>query len=1064
MSSASASVTCLLCGQNLPSAGQACPACHASADWQNLVGAVEFAQNRFALWEKGGLIGKEQLALITSAYREYREGLNKAFREGRPSPAEAEEIKQMRFDRCWSCNAPLCGSPAHCPACGAPTDECRVRELRYWNYTCKVIKSLFDSRRLPLAQAHACINDAKGRMAVLRAHLEKERQPIMASVVEEDGAEEVKPWQTAAAASSKTPPAPPFTRPKAASSGTSVQPPAPAMPIKKPRRPILEILLDPRSIQWLLGFGGALLVIGLVIWLATLGVFKNHLVVAVILGLGNAGFLAAGWTITSRTRFQTAGRALTLLACLVMPLNLWFYHAQNLVTLDGNLWIAALVCCALYAASAMVLRDPTFVYVMVGGIAMAGLLLLNTMDKFWEIAAPATLLVVLAMICVHVERAFTENEGPFSRRRFGLAFFWSGHVLLASGLLLLLGAQIAGDWLYKPFFASIYQRWQHVQPAIVTEHWGQLLSLALVLVGTYAYVYSDLVVRRVGAYIYLAVFTLLWAEVLVINLFALSVTTEVAIIALAATALLANLLAPAATHWQKGLASAGDGSAPLSVRPIVRAGLPLGLLLSTMPVVLGILLFLRATYKPLNDAWPLHGVAGVGYSITWLYVIAMFLTVASCRIGAYQYRHSVAWLSTTYFFGTAAATILGVAGLLSVSGVKTWDHLAMALMVIPILYAIAARAYRGHSPENPLMWAAQSATAVILVSVLAAWAHLTPQHVFEPVVGDSMNLSMAVIFAEAALFYVLSASFQKQAFNIYLCAATACGAVWQLLAYWQVGPEYYTLTFALAGFILLLGYRFAVWEKAGLAEPAFQSANALMSLSFVAAALLTLSRLATRPDEVHWSLVMLLMSLGALSLLAAWLVREAGWRRWYLVMAIVEAALMFLTIHVLSRLNVWEKMEIFSVVIGIALLVIGHIGWHREHEHQEDLVSFSLFFGSLLVGLPLAIAVILHRSRPEFSTLNELGMLVAGILLLSTGFILHLRSTTIIGATLLVIYLLSMVLFVNLYAQTAAMWLTIGGGVIFGTGVLLSVYRDRLLTLPDHIKRREGIFRVLTWR
>jgi hypothetical protein len=183
-------------------------------------------------------------------------------------------------------------------------------------------------------------------------------------------------------------------------------------------------------------------------------------------------------------------------------------------------------------------------------------------------------------------------------------------------------------------------------------------------------------------------------------------------------------------------------------------------------------------------------------------------------------------------------------------------------------------------------------------------------------------------------------------------------------------------------------------------------------------------------------------------------------------MAIVEAALMFLTIHVLSRLNVWEKMEIFSVVIGLALLVIGHIGWHREQEHQEDLVSFNLMIGSLLVGVPLAIAVLIHRIRPEFSTLNELGMLLAGMLMLATGFIFHLRSTTITGVVLLMIYLLTMVLYINLLqnVQTAAIWMTIGGGVIFGTGVLLSVYRDRLLTLPDQVKRREGIFRVLTWR
>ena len=219
-------------------------------------------------------------------------------------------------------------------------------------------------------------------------------------------------------------------------------------------------------------------------------------------------------------------------------------------------------------------------------------------------------------------------------------------------------------------------------------------------------------------------------------------------------------------------------------------------------------------------------------------------------------------------------------------------------------------------------------------------------------------------------------------------------------------------------------------------------------------------------EEVHWSLVILLSALAALSLVAAWLVRHAVWRRWYLVMAIVEAALMFLTIHMLSHLNVWEKMEIFSVAIGFALLVIGHVGWHREQEHQEDLVSFSLLIGSLLVGVPLAIAVVLHRVRPEFSPLNELGMLTAGILLLATGFIFHLRSTTITGVTLLLIYLLTMVLYINMLenVQTLSIWMTIGGGVIFGTGVLLSIYRDRLLTLPDQVKRREGIFRVLTWR
>jgi hypothetical protein len=39
-----------------------------------------------------------------------------------------------------------------------------------------------------------------------------------------------------------------------------------------------------------------------------------------------------------------------------------------------------------------------------------------------------------------------------------------------------------------------------------------------------------------------------------------------------------------------------------------------------------------------------------------------------------------------------------------------------------------------------------------------------------------------------------------------------------------------------------------------------------------------------------------------------------------------------------------------------------------------------------------------------------------------------------------------------------------GGGVIFLAGLLLSIYRDRLLALPDQIAKREGLFRIIGWR
>src|SRR4051794_24938607 len=64
-----------------------------------------------------------------------------------------------------------------------------------------------------------------------------------------------------------------------------------------PRRAILEPLLDPRTIQYLLASGGVLLFVGLIIWLASLGLFNNPLVVAGGLGAATAGLLASGWGV-----------------------------------------------------------------------------------------------------------------------------------------------------------------------------------------------------------------------------------------------------------------------------------------------------------------------------------------------------------------------------------------------------------------------------------------------------------------------------------------------------------------------------------------------------------------------------------------------------------------------------------------------------------------------------------------------------------------------------------------------------------------------------------------------
>ena len=270
------------------------------------------------------------------------------------------------------------------------------------------------------------------------------------------------------------------------------------------------------------GLRRSMLVLGLVIWLATVGIFKNPVTVAVCLGLGNGLILVLGWLVTARTRYQMAGRALTLLACLVMPLNLWFYHAQGLITIEGNLWAPALVCCVLYAASALVLRDRTFVYVLAGGVAMTGLLILADMHKFFEIAAPAHAAWSFSgsSVCTWKGR-FPTSIAP--SRGGGSAWPFSGRARRCwpSGCCWCWGPKSPATGSTSRSSSSFIGSGTLGPPAIVAEHWGQLLALALVVAATYAYVYSDLVVRRVGVYIYLAVFTLLWAEVLIINQFPL---------------------------------------------------------------------------------------------------------------------------------------------------------------------------------------------------------------------------------------------------------------------------------------------------------------------------------------------------------------------------------------------------------------------------------------------------------------------------------------------------------------------------------------------------------------
>jgi hypothetical protein len=949
--------------------------------WHDLMLADEFAEKTWTRWANEARLERKQLDNVRFSYAERREKWR------RSQSAELAPPADLGL------------------ASARPGEHAIERSLRQWGFLQQEISRFTQRCLISLAQSHDLQAEVRERRAALERKLAIESYPEALPIDMEIPAKEPRPARPAT-----------------------------------PRRPLMEILLDPRNIQWLLALGGSLMVVGLVI-LVWVNKFFTPPVVAVSLGLVNIALLGGGWWVLRQTRYRLAGRAMTLLACLVMPLNLWYYHVNDLVTIDGHLWVAALVISLLYAASALVLRDELFVFVAVSGVTLTGLLILADLppspQRFWEIASPATLLVVLGLASIHAERVFPEQEGPFSRKRFGLAFFWSGHALLAAGLLLVLGAQIAGDWLYQPVFKHFYDRWHATPSPIVSEL--RLLAIGLVIAGAYAYVYSDLVVRRAAVYLYLAAFTLLWAQILVLEQLGLNLGPSAWITVLASTALGVHLVYQTVVSQSRA----------------TRALPVLGVILGLAANVLGVVACLRAISLDLRSIWQTQPPS-------WHFTGSMALTAVACRFGAFVYRRSDPHLTAVSLFSTAAAVLVGATAFLAVIGLDTWEKHAPILMLIPIAYLVVAQFYRGRTEEQPLVWISYTATGVMLIaSVASALQGFT--HIVE---GQPLNLALALFCAEAAGFFGITAVYRRHESAVHLCAALACGAVWQLMTYLGWPGEYYTLTFALVGLGMLIGYRFAVLERFAIgrmADAAFQSANTLLSLSFLAATFMGLSRLAA--DKLSWSLMGLCLGLTLVSLVAVALVRQTHWRRWYVATTIGLGLLTFLVVQALSILSPWQKLEIFCVVAGMLLLIVGHVGWYREQDRQSDLVSVSLFLGSLLAGLPLAVAALVDRSQDHFRPLNEIGFLAVSVLLLCTGFLFQLRSTTLIGAALTVLYFITLLVYVPWNRLSAlAIFITVSGGLLFGTGLLLSFYRDRLLQLPDKVKRREGLFRVLNWR
>jgi hypothetical protein len=170
---------------------------------------------------------------------------------------------------------------------------------------------------------------------------------------------------------------------------------------------MFEALLDPRSIQWMLMLGGGLLVLGLVVLLINWLDIEAPYIIAASMGAGTLAIMAGGWYFALKTKYKIAGRALTFLTCVVAPLNLWYYHAQDILTLENHLWVGGVICSLLYIATVRVLRDPIFMYAVAVGVTLTVLLFLPVLNVSVDATNLSITLMILGLVAVHAERAFT---------------------------------------------------------------------------------------------------------------------------------------------------------------------------------------------------------------------------------------------------------------------------------------------------------------------------------------------------------------------------------------------------------------------------------------------------------------------------------------------------------------------------------------------------------------------------------------------------------------------------------------------------------------------------------
>ncbi|MEW6731783.1 MAG: hypothetical protein AB1489_10685 [Acidobacteriota bacterium] len=257
---------------------------------------------------------------------------------------------------------------------------------------------------------------------------------------------------------------------------------------------------------------------------------KQPIVQAAILALVTLGALVSGWTLVRRTEQTIAGRTLTIVGSLLVPINPWFLVRSGLIPNTGKAWVLGLVCTALYAWTAYFLRDRLFVYIALSTGIITGWLTVYRFTGGISASIYAVVMMASAIGYLFAERAFKSRgeDVIFSREEYGQPFFHVAQTAIALCL-----------FFYTPLIKLLPAELVAARYYFDPQSYNSFVTVWLALAAAFAYTYSA-IIRKASYFVYLAIATLLWAEVSLLD--NIDVTRSTAVLVFVASAFVIALI------------------------------------------------------------------------------------------------------------------------------------------------------------------------------------------------------------------------------------------------------------------------------------------------------------------------------------------------------------------------------------------------------------------------------------------------------------------------------------------------------------------------------------------